>query len=152
MFSTMKHLLDPHEAIAWDIDGTLIDGPNAGALRRWIAANPHRKHHLVTFRSFDWAITAFDELEWLGLPRGILLSVQACPEELFDAYEQQGSLIKPDAVAAFIRWKGKTAAALGCTVLVDDMPTLVQQGCTDHGIEFIHSHDPRLSDGDPEYW
>ena len=142
--------LDSHQIIAWDMDGTLVDGPNAAFFRKYILANPQKEHHIVTFRTGPsqagleqtWAQDAIDELESYGVPRGTIKAVHSVPDNLFAAYANSRTLLVGEELDQFMCWKGKTAKSFGATVLVDDMEMMVIKGCDLHDVDFVHSHDP----------
>lgn len=140
----MRHpLLDHHDVIAWDMDGTLIDGPHSHFFRAYIMAHPEKTHHIVTFRDRLWAMRAPLELALFHrLPTEHIAGVHDCPQNLWQAYVQRESFYQPDLVDAYLIWKGKKAAELGCTVLVDDMAEQVIKGCELHSVAFIHALDP----------
>jgi hypothetical protein len=136
--------LAPHQKIGWDMDGTLIRGPNSDRFRAYIAANPQKRHHVITFRDREWADLIPMELGTLGLDPALIASVANCPAPLHDMFmlHSRGQLEMPQRIAekainAFLRWKGRRASELGCTVLVDDMAYWVVQGCHAHGVEFV---------------
>jgi hypothetical protein len=139
-------LLDSHDVIAWDLDGTLVGGDNARLLCAYIVAHPEKTHHFITFRTpREWAEDIFRELHPRGIVRPMIASLQSVPDALYLAYAQENSgLIKPEDVAAFYEWKGMRAAELGCTALVDDMRALVIRGCELHGVLYIDANDRAL--------
>ena len=156
----MKHeVLDRHQKIAWDMDGTLVDGPNARFFRDYIAAHPEKDHHVVTFRNRSWANDIWEELESWGFDaHAHIKSIENCPEEIHDCYminwrmdgaenrrrHREGPHFTraefDDLVRQFPLWKGLRAKEIGCTLLVDDMPSWVVAGCEEHGVEFFHAH------------
>ena len=164
----MNHaLLDHHDAIAWDMDGTLIDGPNASVFRRYIKANQHKRHLIVTFRDPHWAQEVYSELFPYGVLEHHIHGVSACPQEFYRAYTDarfdaaewvrhapksydearalcRGPLRNFEHANAYLHWKGEEAKRLGCTVLVDDMEHLVIAGCTKHGVAFVDAFDERF--------
>jgi hypothetical protein len=142
-------LLDPHQVIAWDMDGTLVDGPNAEFFRAYILAHPEKEHHIVTFRTgpaqrFEdvefWHEECVFELLHHGVPHGTIKQIHAMPDHLYHAWAQRRSFIQEAEVAKFLDWKGATAAAIGATVMVDDMPGMVKKGCEKSGVTFIDAH------------
>lgn len=139
--------LDAHQNLAWDMDGTLNHGPNAERFRAYIAAHPEKRHHVITFRNREWADLIELELRTLGLDPVLIASVENCPEPLHDMFmlHRSGELEMPKhvaekAISAFLRWKGRRASELGCTVLVDDLADWVVQGCQAHGVEFVDAN------------
>jgi hypothetical protein len=137
----VRHLLDEHRVIAWDMDGTLIEGPNSAFFREYIATRRDKEHHVVTFRTPQrWVDEVYDELAGFGIRRDWLAGVHGVPVDLYHAYAQQHSFHQPDKVNAFVRWKGLKAKEIGATVLIDDMHDLVVHGCNDHGVCFLHAH------------
>lgn len=132
-------LLDDHHKIAWDVDGTLVAGHNSDYFCRYILANPHKEHHLVTFRTpRSWAELALEELESQGVPQSLIAGVHSVPDDLYRAFAMRAIIETPqEEVDRYREWKALTAKTLGCTVLVDDMGDIVADGCTKHGICFI---------------
>lgn len=145
------------------MDGTLIEGPNARFFRRYIVQNPHKQHHIVTFRDQDWADEIGVELRKAGMPAFDFVSVNACPQHLWEAYTMArfdpdewlaanpqsaeealplcyGYLTNFDHVVEYLNWKGHKAAELGCTVLVDDLMSCVISGCNAHGVTYVDAH------------
>ena len=140
-------VLDVHRAIAWDIDGTLIDGGSSGFLRAYILAHPGRSHHVVTHRRARYAADTEATLARHGLPREALAGIHYCPDAYRDAYEAGGPA---ESVALFHAWKGATAAALGCGLLVDDAPDMCEAGCRSAGVAFLNSWSPSLCGPDDD--
>jgi hypothetical protein len=129
-------LLDGHAAIAWDLDGTLIDGPRQAFLGAYLAGRRDKRHHLVTFRRASQREVVASCLSVAGLGLHLFDGVHFCPDFLRDAYDGGAD---PALVREFRRWKGRTAAETGCTVLVDDDADLVGDGCRIHGIVHVDS-------------
>lgn len=135
--SELRHpLLDGHQAIAWDLDGTLVDGPKQIFLGAYLAGRPDKRHHLVSFRRGSQRDAVERHLSTVGLGLHLFEAVHLCPDPLRDAFDGRGD---PLLVREFRRWKGWAAAAAGCTVLVDDDADLVGDGCRLHGIVHVDS-------------
>jgi FMN phosphatase YigB (HAD superfamily) len=155
----MHPILDQHDTIAWDFDGTLVDGPNSAYFRSYISLNPQKRHHIITFRNRAWANTCWAELRIHGLDsKTFIRSVESCPEHFHDCYhvrrntppeyhevfkEQHNYSSKQfnEYADSYSLWKAERASQIGCTILVDDMPQNVLPGCERHGIVFYHAHD-----------
>jgi hypothetical protein len=158
--SQFKAILDEHDSIAWDIDGTLLyvddnmkirEAAHSAYFRQYIIDNPQKKHYIVTFRDPAWAGRVFTELESLGMEdaRSHFEDVHACPVELHDAWQLRSASPATvthygfthaevaHAVSNFPLWKGMASNALGATILVDDMPTWVEQGCAKHNVDLL---------------
>jgi hypothetical protein len=136
--------LAPHQIIAWDMDGTLIDGRNSACFRTYIATHPEKQHHVITFRDRTWADQIMGELGALGLDSSLIASVENCPELLHDIYQisRNPASCAPKALAdhaarQFVRWKGRKARELGCTILVDDLAEWVVVGCQENDVTFL---------------
>jgi phosphoglycolate phosphatase-like HAD superfamily hydrolase len=129
-------VLDSHKAIAWDIDGTLIDNVNSPFLRDYIRAHRGKRHHVVTHRRVGYGHLTEAMLAGHGLTPGIIAGVHYCPDAYRDAYEHNGD---PELVALFHAWKGAKAAELGCGILIDDVPDLCEAGCIATGVAFLNS-------------
>lgn len=129
-------VLDAYPAIAWDIDGTLIDNVNAAFLRDYVRERRDKAHHVVTHRLARYAPDTEAMLARHGLPRELLAGIHYCPEPYREAFEYAGD---PALVSLFHAWKGKAAAESGCGVLVDDRPDLCESGCRAVGVTFLNS-------------
>ena len=159
----MNHpILDLHDTIGWDMDQTLIKGPNSEFFRDYIVAHPEKTHRIITFRNKSWADTAYDELESYGLvgARSLISSIENCPETWHDYYMinthphyswEKIDMLKrglvtqdllDECVHNFLRFKGARCKEVGCTVLVDDMPQWVMPGVNENGITFVHALHP----------
>lgn len=141
----MSKLLEPYDAIAWDLDGTLIGGDNAPYLRACILAWPNKRHHAVTFRTGDdWIAHTRFELASLGLGPDVISSISHVPDAYYHAYAQRQVFPDDERVDLFYKWKGLEAARLGCGVLVDDLAALVLPGCRQYGVAFVDANDPAI--------
>lgn len=142
-------LLNSHQTIAWDMDGTLVDGPNSTFFRQYITATPHKTHHIVTFRDQKWANRIPDELTMVGFDTKHIVKIHPCPSELWLAYvtRDRTPVGHPSLALAdeYLHWKGKVAKKLGCTVLIDDMVDHVIKGCIFYGVEFQDANNPSFS-------
>ena len=139
--------LDAHRHVAWDMDGTLNSGRNAERFRAYIAAHREKRHHVITFRDREWAGQVRIELHRLGLDPSLIASVENCPEPLHDMFmlgsEPDSNVPRRVAAKAahhFLRWKGRRARELGCTILVDDKAEWVVQGCEEHDVAFLDAN------------
>ncbi len=129
-------LLDDHSAIAWDLDGTLVDGPKQAFLGAYVRGRRDKRHHLATFRRLSQRSAVAAALASVGLDASLFDGLHFCPEPLRDAFDAGGD---PSLVREFRRWKGFVAAAHGCTVLVDDDADLVGEGCRLHAVVHVDS-------------
>lgn len=139
-------VLDAHGAIAWDIDGTLVDNVNSAFMRDYILARRDVRHHVVTHRLARYAADTEAMLARNGLPRALFAGIHYCPEPYREAYEHGGD---PALAALFHAWKGAAAAEHGCGILVDDRPDLCESGCAAVGVAFLNSWSrtfPRVPD------
>lgn len=140
-------ILDEHEAIAWDFDGTLFDHRYSHKMHDYIRAHPEKKHVIVTFRSGlatngkPWVDKVWEELGQYQNPltKDHFHSVINMSEETFDTH---GSKWRPggiiiDATAYYTEWKGQMCHENGLTVLVDDNGDHTIPGCTKYGIVYI---------------
>jgi len=106
-----------------------------------------------------WARSVRDELRHYGLDPSRIKDVIGCPFDhdvaaVFNLKAIASSLsffeLRQLAISRGIRleqleplvveygeWKGKVAAELGCTLLVDDRPDWVLPGCAKYGVSFL---------------
>ena len=153
---TMHPTLQKHSVISWDMDQTLVNGPNSAYFRDYIARHPEKEHHIVTFRNRSWAEKIPLELESYDFNIKHFSGIHYCPEEIHDSYMIRNSDISianflfyrditkeefDRNVQLFPYWKGLQSKKIGASVLVDDMPEMVLLGCKEHGIEFLHALD-----------
>jgi hypothetical protein len=134
-------LLDDHAAIAWDLDGTLVDGPRQVFLGAYLRGRRDKRHHLATFRRSSRLGEVAAALAGVGLGMDLFAGVHFCPDRLRDAFDVGGD---PALVREFRRWKGRVAAEHGCTVLVDDDADLVGDGCRLHAVVHVDSWSSRF--------
>ncbi len=153
--------LEKHNVIAWDMDGTLVDGKYSAHWRRFLSLTPDRTHYVLTFRTgksriagkpddATWAGDVYDELASYGISPKLIRGVFGIPSEIF-AYYGNDPRYRHDDVHAedvqkfllghqeLVEWKGKKANELGATVLIDDMEKMVLPGCQRYGVEFVLS-------------
>jgi hypothetical protein len=149
--------LATHMDIAWDMDGTLIDHPAAPLLHRFILDTPHIRHVIVTFRSArqgtPWALLGgySHKLGAEHFVRAIHLPDELCAGLSDETSARRGGhwpglgqLIRPwrrAADTAHRSWKGMICQQEGITALVDDLTSLVAEGCRRHGVELFHPTD-----------
>lgn len=134
-------ILDNHKTIAWDVDQTLVNGPNSRFFRDYIRSNTDKVHYLVTFRTPRfWAEEALEELRSHGLDPTLIAGVSSVPTDLFEAFARRHEFPDHPLLDDFEHWKGMEAARLGCTLLVDDMEQAVIRGCARHSVTFVHAH------------
>lgn len=154
------HILDQHAVIAWDMDKTLVGGPNSKFFRDYIKAHPEKSHHVVTFRDAEWAKDIEEELAQEGLPFSCILAVHSCPELVHDMHMVNihpfKADVKKDMIESrlidqdqlndfsyrFLEYKGAQAKAIGATVLVDDLVDWCIRGCEKNGVVLLNSLDP----------
>lgn len=155
-FQQIARQLGSHDIIAWDFDGTLVDGPLSHMWRTYLLENPQQQHHIVTFRTGPsraglpgtWAEDCYHELAELGVRRSKIHAVHSIPQEIFTHYGvarlycETSQALVPEVqqnAEKLMEWKGKCAASFGATILVDDMEEMVRLGCDRYGVAFLHS-------------
>lgn len=150
-------ILDRHAAIGWDFDGTLIRHARSETMHQWIRANPHKKHVIVTFRTFGWQDRVWQHLAdiYPNAPaRELFQGVVGIEQERFVAvgpedhrialHRQHDALRTIDGqifiteIEPYVHWKGEACRRHGLSILVDDMRDLVLPGCRKHGIDYLH--------------
>ena len=146
-------ILDDHEKIGWDIDGTMYehDGSRTAAtdarcraMHDYILAHPEKKHYVVTFRSGAWANQVWADLLRVNpnAPgpehfEGLLnMSVQMFDE---NCARNLGGGHYSEPTQTYKEWKGMICAQHGITVLVDDNPDHVVPGCDRYGVLHLHA-------------
>lgn len=165
----MSEKLKKHKSIGWDVDKTLINGLWSKHWRAYVTANvDEHDHWIITFRDDVDTATVFDELEeqyHYPLKREWFKGIVNLPRELDIPYHKlHPSLINFDYTTeptpkilrilnneglnleqakqikeGVHHWKAKACVELGCTVLVDDLESIVADGCDLYNVEFIHS-------------
>lgn len=137
-------ILDQHEIIGWDFDGTLLDHPKSVLMHQYIAQTPAKTHYIITHRSHNMEKTMWDEMEFHypgSLSRELFNGVVNISDELYNGFYRStrslGGLIIPD-YDAYVNWKGEICQSLGVTIMIDDNSDHVRPGCVKHGIAYIH--------------
>jgi len=154
----MHPILRKHSIIAWDMDQTLVNGPNSAYFLDYIRRHPEKKHNIITFRNKSWANMIWAELEKVGFDAHKHISaIYNCPEDIHDSFMvkssgmieinrfmQSRSMSLGDFdknVEFFPLWKGFQCKKIGATVIIDDMPDFVVQGCEKYDVEFVNALD-----------
>ena len=154
----MHPVLDKHSIIAWDMDNTLINGPNSDYFRDYILRHPEKSHHIITFRNKTWADMIWGELGRIGFDaRTHISAIHNCPEDIHDSFMVTGSgniailnfmhsrrMEMQDFernITAFPLWKGFKCKQIGASIIIDDMPDFVIPGCSKYDIEFVNALD-----------
>jgi hypothetical protein len=154
-----------YKKIAFDLDGTLIDGVASAAIATFIKRHATKSYFIITFRTPSQAVSIPSELISAGLSVDLFKQIIPISERLmFDFNEEQQQrrnagltplITDMPHEALFpgeyklMHWKGFVARKLGATVLVDDLPFLVTLGCKKFGIDFI---DPKNLSPVMESW
>lgn len=143
-------VLDPHQIIGVDFDGTLIGGRNGDLLYRYIVEHHKSKTFwIVTFRSGGFEDHCFGELEFTfendPPPQTMFAGIESVPHQIWfqaqmdTAKRKNGFLTGPMTTAEkqYCEWKGAACKRRGCTILIDDLPNCVLPGTMKHGIDFV---------------
>lgn len=145
----MIERLNKHHILGLDLDKTLINHPNSYLLHDYIKAHPDKRFWIITHRSHDLVPQIWPDIERTILDRSDFEGFKAIPDEMYEAYaraetQRRAGIITGELTAsekAYFSWKGMTCHQLGCTVLVDDKPSLNQLGMDRYGIELIDIND-----------
>jgi hypothetical protein len=140
-------LLKTHEAIGWDVDGTLLDGQASAKLHAFIHANPEKRHCIVTFRTHDLLRRLERDMALGGYKdMSIFDKVLSVPQDMWIEWalirdqrargKVRGKLLLPET--AYMEWKGFICRTEGLTVLVDDDMTNTKRGCDRHKIVLVN--------------
>lgn len=139
--------LKRHRKIAFDLDGTLIDGVASREIAEFIRDHPDKTYYIVTFRIPEQCLHLNDELTQVGLKRSDFREVVPMAKRFVMEFENDRAqrrfahLPPPKTVdhmlpgeRRYVHWKGFVCSKLGATVLIDDMPELSAPGCKQHNI------------------
>lgn len=154
----MHPIINKHSSIAWDMDHTLVNGPNSAYFLDYIRSHPEKTHNIITFRDNSWANMILSELAQVGFDaRTHISAIYNCPEDIHDSFMVKSNEITEifqfmqsrsmssenfdKNVQLFPLWKGFKCKNIGATVLIDDMPELVLPGCEKYGIEYVNALD-----------
>lgn len=147
-------ILDNHDRIGVDFDGTLIDEPNSKLLVDYIVKNHVQKEfYIVTFRTHGMQYCIWNELakhHGTAIDRDMFKGVFNMPDRMYENYADalhQRVIMRraglpipaeiPPAIVAYRTWKGMMCQQHGITILVDDKPEDVELGCVRCGIDFL---------------
>lgn len=144
-------ILEEHDAIGWDFDGTLYDHKASEAMHRFILEHPEKRHVIVTFRTHGIQHRVFEELaQYPKAPKpdafdGVL-NIEDVAWEKFsrNRHARSRGEIGPaltEEEIYYLDWKGATCAKHGLTVLVDDMVDRVRDGCEKNGVVYVNPDD-----------
>lgn len=150
----MTSPLDAFQHIGLDFDGTLAEEDGRGgvhilprqlALQDYIRRHPEKTYSIVTHRSHGMEAKIWNLLAQYpaGLQRCDFKEVLNVADAVWEAYEfakhQPRFLMAGDPdYLAFLAWKSQVCQQHGIEVLVDDDPSLSQQGCLERGVAFIN--------------
>lgn len=133
----LQHPLDAHDTIAWDVDNTLVNHPKSREMHKYILDNPHKTHHIVSFRSHGMQDNILSDIRRYGsgLNGNHFKSIVNLPNHVYENAKTRGT---PEDIHAYHHWKGKVCKTLGATALVDDDIAKTEVGCVANGIALMH--------------
>ena len=83
-------ILDAHQSIGWDFDGTLDGHKKSAKMHAYIRRNPNKKHYIVTFRSHGMQHDVWSDLvdryEERALQSRNFVAVLNIPDKLYEMY------------------------------------------------------------------
>jgi hypothetical protein len=139
--------LKRHRKIAFDLDGTLVDGVASREIAEFIRDNPEKTYYIVTFRIPEQCLHLNEELAQVGLKRADFQDVVPMSKRFVIEFEDDqaqrrfANLPPPKTVdhmlpgeRRYVHWKGFVCSRLGATALIDDMPEMSAPGCKQHNI------------------
>lgn len=162
----MFHILRDHMSIGWDIDETLINGPNSRKFQQFVVNNPQISHNLVTFRNDKEDIDniANDLMSMdIGFHIGLFDELRTVPLSIVEKYNEVHAHFKTkkeytskkairileyhkttqEEVEKIIKdmheWKSLACLEIGSTILVDDIYDDQKDHCDRNGIIILDS-------------
>jgi len=126
----LSSALHQHQHIALDFDDCLLDGPYSRLLTDYISAHPEKRFSIITNRP------ARCERDTVTVANGLMLR-RDLPHSFKFAHIILSSDIDLCGDEVDIHFKGKAAASISATVLVDD-DLSHQVGCVEYGVQFFH--------------
>jgi len=126
----IESALRDHMHIALDLDDCLLDGPHSRLLTDYMAAHPDKQFSIITNRPGRFALETKSVAYGLLLRRGIGHDFRYAHVILSPDDDLCGDTVD-------VHFKGKSAALIGATVLVDD-DRLHLAGAQRYGVEFLH--------------
>jgi len=128
----IEAILDAHTHIALDFDDCLLDGPHSRLLTDYMAAHPDKQFSIITNRPGRCEKETITVAHGLLLRRNISHDFRFSHIVLSPDSDLCGDTVDP-------HFKGKAAASIGATILVDDDPDH-REGCVEHGVCFLYLH------------
>ncbi len=161
-------VLDKHLTIAWDLDQTLIGGPQSWFWRRWIRDNyKAHKFWIMTFRSANDANRIWDDLtscrdpldpnwfEGIRIVDPVLWDAWIYLREPLQDLDHESKLtpalqelikqrkLEIDLIISINRairaWKAIECRKHNCTLLVEDRESFCKPYCDALGIQFLNA-------------
>jgi len=129
----IEAILDAHAHIALDFDDCLLDGPHSRLLTGYMAAHSDKQFSIITNRPGRCKKETVAVANGLLLRRNISYDFSFAHIVLSPDDDLCGDMVDP-------HFKGKAAAGIGATILVDDDPAH-REGCIANGVQFIHLPD-----------
>jgi len=119
-----------HQHIALDFDDCLLDGPYSRLLTDYISAHPEKMFSIITNRPSRC------ERDTVAVANGLILL-----RDIPQGFQFTHIVLSPDADlcgdTVDAHFKGKAAASIGASILVDD-DIGHAAGCDVYGIIFLH--------------
>jgi len=126
----LSDALHQHQHIALDFDDCLLDGPYSRLLTDYISAHPEKTFSIITNRPGRC------DKDTVAVANGLMLR-----RDLPHSFSFAHIILSSDADLCGdevdTHFKGKAAARIGASILVDD-DSVHQSGVEFHGIEFLH--------------
>jgi len=126
----LSSALHQHQHIALDFDDCLLDGPHSRLLTDYISSHPEKMFSIITNRPGRCEKDTVAVANGLMLRRGFSHSFSFAHIILSSDADLCGDEVD-------IHFKGKDAARIGATILVDDNLSH-RDGCIEYAVQFFH--------------
>jgi hypothetical protein len=147
--SKANGILEQYNAIAWDVDETLVNSEASIICQLFILTHPEIDHYIVTARSGNYQVNSIlPEISsyGLGITEKNFKKIITSDHEKHTAfqiarqYRATGKLTGPLTPIEIYEYtiKGKVCDDLGIPILVDDNIARSKMGTDKYGIKIVH--------------